>query len=144
MIEEIPINPEETEEPQGTVEPPETVDPPADVPAPKKRGRPVGAKGKPKAKRAEPAPAPEPEPEPEPEPGPGPAPKRTAPKKAASKKVAPKKKPVVQSSDSEEETEKRAGTDARAVAFEVMQLLSNQHASRVVARRQKYAGWFQN
>ena len=148
MIEEVPINPEETGEPQGTVEPPETVEPPADVPAPKKRGRPVGAKGKPKVKRAEPAPEPAPEPEPESEPEsapePTPKPKKTAPKKDASKKAVPKKKPVVQSSDSEEETEKRAGTDARAVAFEVMQLLSNQHASRVAARRQKYAGWFQN
>jgi pyruvate dehydrogenase E2 component (dihydrolipoamide acetyltransferase) len=142
MIEEVPINSEETVEPQGTVEPPETVEPPADVPAPKKRGRPVGAKGKPKVKRAEPAP--EPEPEPEPESAPEPKPKKTAPKKAVPKKAVPKKKPVVQSSDSEEETEKRAGTDARAVAFEVMQLLSNQHASRVAARRQKYAGWFQN
>ena len=137
MIEEVPINPEETVEPQVSVEQPETVEPPADVPAPKKRGRPVGAKGKPKVKQPEPAPEPEPEPEPAPEPAP--KPKKTAPKKAV-----PKKKPVVQSSDSEEETEKRAGTDARAVAFEVMQLLSNQHASRVAARRQKYAGWFQN
>jgi len=144
MIEEVPINPEETGEPQGAVEPPETVEPPADVPAPKKRGRPVGAKGKPKVKRAEPAPEPEPEPEPESAPEPTPKPKKTAPKKAAPKKAVPKKKPVVQSSDSEEETEKRAGTDARAVAAEIMQLLSNQHASRATARRQKYAGWFQN
>ena len=138
MIEEVPINPEETVEPQVSVEPPETVEPPADVPAPKKRGRPVGAKGKPKVKQPEPAPEPEPEPEP------APKPRKTAPKKDASKKAVPKKKPVVQSSDSEEETEKRVGTNAQAVAFEVMQLLSNQHARRVAVRRQKYAGWFQN
>ena len=140
MIEEVPINSGEvTEAPE---EPPEVV---SDVvtPAPKKRGRPAGSKGKPKP----PKPPVEVEEEEE-------APEEVVPKKKAApkkkaveavRKKAAKKKPVVQSSDSEEEPRGgRAGTDPRAVAMEVMQLLSNQHAGRVAARRQKYAGWFAN
>ena len=133
MIEEVPINSEEVAETAS-----EVVSEVA-TPAPKKRGRPAGSKGKPKA----PKPPPEPVEEEE-------APEEVAPKrKAAPKKKAVeatrkkvKKKPVVQSSDSEEAQGRRAGT--REIAMEVMQLLSNQHAGRVAARRQKYAGWFAN
>ena len=145
MIEEVPINSGEVAE--APEEPPEVV---SDVvtPTPKKRGRPAGSKGKPKP----PKPPIEEEEEEAPEevaPPAKAAPKKAAPKKkaveAVKKKAVPKKKPVVQSSDSEEEPrERRAGTDTRAVAMEVMQLLSNQHAGKVAARRQKYAGWFAN
>ena len=141
MIEEVPINSGEvTEAPE---EPPEVV---SDVvtPTPKKRGRPAGSKGKPKP----PKPPMEVEEEEEAPEEVAPKPKKAVPKKKAVeavRKKAAKKKPVVQSSDSEEEPrERRAGTDPRAVAMEVMQLLSNQHAGRVAARRQKYAGWFAN
>ena len=138
MIEEVPINSEEVAETA-----PEVVSEVA-TPAPKKRGRPAGSKGKPKTPKPPPEPVEEEEEAPEEV-----APKRkAAPKKKAVeavRKKAVKKKPVVQASDSEEEPPgRRAGTDTRAVAMEVMQLLSNQHAGRVAARRQKYAGWFQN
>ena len=141
MIEEVPINSGEVAE--APEEPPEVV---SDVvtPTPKKRGRPAGSKGKPKP----PKPPMEVEEEEEAPEEVAPKPKKAAPKKKAVeavRKKAAKKKPVVQSSDSEEEPrERRAGTDTRAVAMEVMQLLSNQHAGRVAARRQKYAGWFAN
>jgi len=141
MIEEVPINSGEVAEPEVA---PEVV---SDVvtPAPKKRGRPAGSKGKPKPPKP-PVEVEEEEEAPE-EVAPKPK-KKAAPKKKAVeavRKKAAKKKPVVQSSDSEEEPrERRAGTDTRAVAMEVMQLLSNQHAGRVAARRQKYAGWFAN
>ena len=135
MIEEVPINSEEVAETAS-----EVVSEVA-TPAPKKRGRPAGSKGKPKTPKPPPEPVEEEEEAPEEV-----APKRkAAPKKKAVEAVRKKvkKKPVVQSSDSEEEAQgRRAGT--REIAMEVMQLLSNQHAGRVVARRQKYAGWFAN
>ena len=141
MIEEVPINSEEAAESEMA---PDIVSEVV-TPAPKKRGRPAGSKGKPKPPKPPPEPVEEEEEAPEEV---APKPKKAAPKKAvveAVRKKAVKKKPVVQSSDSEEEPRgRRAGTDTRAVAMEVMQLLSNQHAGRVAARRQKYAGWFQN
>ena len=106
--------------------------PEASEPPKRGRGRPPGAKGK-----AKPAKPPPPEPEPQPEP-PAPVPKK--------KKAAPKKRPV-QSSDSEQEVPKkrrRVEPETQDIALEVMRLLSDQHAQRATARRNKYAGWFQN
>ena len=137
MIEEVPINSEEVAETA-----PEVVSEVA-TPAPKKRGRPAGSKGKPKAPKPPPEPVEEEEEAPEEV---APKPKKAAPKKKAVeavRKKAVKKKPVIQSSDSEEEAQGR-GAGTREIAMEVMQLLSNQHAGRVAARRQKYAGWFAN
>jgi hypothetical protein len=130
MLEEIPI----VDEPV-TAEPEELVtdvvtEALAPEPAPKRgRGRPTGSKGKAKPK---PKKAPDPEPEPEP------------PKK---KKAAPKKRPI-QSSDSEEEVvhrkKRREPERTEDVALQVMKFLSDQHAGRATARRNKYDSWFAN
>ena len=137
MIEEVPINSEEVAETASEVVSGVV------TPAPKKRGRPAGSKGKPKAPKPPPEPVEEEEEAPEEV---APKPKKAAPKKKAVeavRKKAVKKKHVVQYSDSEEEAQGRR-TGTREIAMEVMQLLSNQHAGRVAARRQKYAGWFAN
>jgi len=133
MIEEIPINSEiNSEINEINAEPvdAEPVDAEEPAPAPKKRGRPFGAKGKAKPK--------------------------AAPKAAEAR---PKKKPrvveVSPESESEEEVVVKKKTcrpapepEARIpttqdVALEVMQLLSNRHVDRAEQRRAKYASWFQ-
>ena len=132
MIEEVPIVDEsivEATEPEVVPEP-EVVK--------RGRGRPPGAKGKAKPAKAAKAAKPPPTPESEPDKPPTPKPKK--------KKAAPKKRPV--SSDSEEEAPRKRRRveppDTQSIALEVMQLLSDHHAHRATARRNKYAGWFQN
>ena len=133
MIEEIPINSDINEINSEPVAPmvEEAIEAePVEEPAPKKRGRPFGAKAKPKAKvEAKAAP------------------------KAETKK---KQQRVVEESESEEEVVVKKRTrrpapeapEARIpttqdVAFEVMQLLSNRHVDQAAQRRAKYASWFQ-
>ena len=133
MIEEIPINSDVNEINSEPVEQmvEEAVEAePVEEPAPKKRGRPFGAKSK-----AQPKPKVE----------------------AKAPKVETKKKQrVVEESESEEEeivVKKRTRRPApepearipttQDVAFEVMQLLSNRHVDQAAQRRAKYASWFQ-
>ena len=132
MIEEVPI----VDEPTVEATEPELV--PEPEVAKRGRGRPPGAKGKAKPAKAAKAAKPPPTPESEPDEPPTPKPKK--------KKAAPKKRPV--SSDSEEEAPRKRRRveppDTQCIALEVMQLLSDHHAHRATARRNKYAGWFQN
>ncbi len=136
-IEEVPI---ETGEPVEA-DPVEAVVEPEAAPAPKKRGRPAGSKNKPKPAaapsvaqsrvsgsskpnpRSKKAPAPESDEEP-------PPPKRLT---RSTRQVEE------QSSDSVSP----GPPDARVIAAEVLNLLSNRHVERAQARRQKYRSWFQ-
>ena len=155
IIEEVPIADAESAPVQ---EEPAVVEVPAEA-APKKRGRPPGAKNRPKAKtEARPAPAREASP-----------PKRSA--KRGSKAAEPRKAPP--ESESEEEpppksakrgsgaAQRRARSvpevpkeqsqdsvspeplDTRAIAAEVLHLLSNRHVERAAQKREKYRSWFQ-
>ena len=132
-IEEVPIA-EETAVPDGEADEPPPAQPAEEEPAPKKRGRPKGALNK-----------------------------KTVAKKTATKKTAPveEEPPPVRASASERPARKRkrAATpeeeesspdsvypqppDTRAIAAEVIQMLSNRHLDRAQARREKYRSWFQ-
>ena len=129
MIEEIPINSDVNEinpiNSEINAEPVEAEPDEAEpTPAPKKRGRPFGAKSKAQPK---------------------------APKAEAKKK---QQRVVEESESEEEivvkkktrkpapEPEARIPT-TQDVAFEVMQLLSNRHVDQAAQRRAKYASWFQ-
>ena len=148
IIEEVPIADAAESAP---VEAEPVVEVPAE-PAPKKRGRPPGAKNKPKAKaEARPAPAREASP-----------PKRSA--KRGSRAAEPRKAPPPESESEEEEPppkKRRARSvpevpreqsqdsvspeplDTRAIAAEVLHLLSNRHVERAAQKREKYRSWFQ-
>ena len=136
-IEEVPI-----ENGEPVVAEVEAVVEPEAAPAPKKRGRPPGSKNrpkaaaepsvtqsrasgssKPKAPRSKPAPAPESDEEP-------PPPRRLT---RATRQV---EEP---SSDSVSP----GPPDTRAIAAEVLNLLSNRHVERAQAKREKYRSWFQ-
>ena len=111
----------------------------AEAPAPKKRGRPPGAKNKakaaPVAKEAEPKPK-----------------AKRAPRKVVeveeeeeSEEEAPpppkkKRAPVRQMSQDSVTPEP---PDTRQIAAEVLHLLSNRHVERAQAKRDKYRSWFQ-
>jgi hypothetical protein len=129
IIEEIPINAEETpintqETPTNVEETPTNVE---ETPAPKKRGRPVGAKSKPKPKakvqKAPPVIIDSEESEEEPPP--------------------PKKKRTRRPADDIEEYHPPLPT-SRDVAMEVLGMLSDRNTQRTNQRRAKYASWFQN
>ena len=142
MIEEIPIDVSEEALPEPDdvpAEPLSTIE--EEAPAPKKRGRPAGAKNKPKskivaapkaAKKPKRTPPPPPsddeseEEEDEEEPTPPPPLRRTR------SRAAP-------ASEYEEEV-----VDARSVAAEMLQMLSQRNANRNQAKRNKYASWFPN
>ena len=126
-IQEIPLDAVEAPEPtHETVEDIQEIE----APAPKKRGRPPGARNSTKAKPA-PPPVPKPKPKrkkayvpPSPEESSG---ECTPPPRARSTRTyAPE--PV----------------DRRALAAEVLDLLQDQRVSRGMARRNHYASWFQN
>ena len=135
-IEEIPILSEEAQPDEVdpvTEEAPVEEEPTA--PAPKKRGRPAGAKNKakpkivarPKKKAPPPPPSDDEEEESDEEEPPPPPPRRT-------RSRAPQ----------QEEYEEEPPMDARSVATEMLQLLSQRHVDRNQAKRQKYASWFPN
>jgi hypothetical protein len=128
LIEEIPINSEET--PINSEETPtnaeETQINAEETPAPKKRGRPVGAKSKAKPKsKVKKAPVIIDSEESEEEPPP------------------PKKKRTRRPADDIEEYHPPLPT-SRDVAMEVLGMLSDRNTQRVNQRRAKYASWFQN
>ena len=96
--------------------------------APKRgRGRPPGAKNKPKA----------------PPPRPPPAPK---PKAVRKRKPPPPEYEEESSEDSSDAAPqyRRQQIDHQQVAAEVLGLLSAQRHERTMARRNRYASWFQN
>ena len=94
--------------------------------APKRgRGRPPGAKNRPKA----------------PPPRPPPAPK---PKAVRKRKPPPPEYEEESSEDSDEGPYRRQQIDHQQVAAEVLGLLSAQRQQRTTARRNRYASWFQN
>ena len=121
-IQEIPLDDVAVEAPSDVAE--------ATEPAPKKRGRPAGAKNK--AKPATPEP---------------PAPKPVKPKPKPKKKA-----PVYEEESSSEEEAPRQRRqrpaaepmDTRALAADVLDLLQSQRMSRTVQRRNHYASFFQN
>ena len=137
-IHEIPIDISEEAQPEEvdpvTDEAPVEEEPTA--PAPKKRGRPAGAKNKPKVvvvtkaakpkKKALPPPPSEDEEESEEEEPPTPTPLRRT------------------RSSAPQEYEHPPPLDARHVAAEMLQMLSQRNANRHQAKRAKYASWFPN
>ena len=129
-IEEIPLEPEAPTEKgdseiQDNEAENENIAPVAEDIAPKRgRGRPPGAKNKPKAPPPRPPPAPKP--------------------KAVRKRKPPPPEYEESSEDSDEGPYRRQQIDHQQVAAEVLGLLSAQRQQRTTARRQRYASWFQN
>ncbi len=139
IIEEIAID--ISEEAQSEEVDPVTDEAPVEeepiAPTPKKRGRPAGAKNKPKPKVI------------------------AAPKAAKPKRKAPPPPPSEDENESEEEEPptpipmrrtrssipeeyEHAPVDARHVAAEMLQMLSQRNSDRHQAKRAKYASWFPN
>jgi hypothetical protein len=137
-IEEIPIDVSEEAlpEPDAVVEEPLSPIEEEEAPAPKKRGRPAGAKNraKPKvvAKRKPRAPPPPPS-EDEEEEDDEPDTPRIPLRRTHSRASAPSQR------EYEEEV-----LDARSVAAEMLQMLSRRNADKHHAKRAKYASWFPN
>ena len=136
MIEEIAIDVSEEAQPEpeeAQVEPLQTIE--EEAPAPKKRGRPPGAKNKAKVKvvvakrkpRAPPPPPSDYEESEEEEEVPPPPPIRRTRSRAA---------PPPEYEEEEEVF------DARTVAAEMLQMLSRRNADKHHAKRAKYASWF--
>ena len=126
LIEEIPINAEEIpinaeEIPSNAAQTPTNVE---ETPAPKKRGRPVGAKSKakPKVKKA---------------------PVIIDSESEEEEPPPPKKKRTKRPADDIEEYQPPLPT-SRDVAMEVLGMLSDRNTQRANQRRSKYASWFQN
>ena len=132
-IEEIPLEPEApTEKGDSEIQDNEpekqNIAPVAeDIPPKRGRGRPPGAKNKPKA----------------PPPRPPPAPK---PKAVRKRKPPPPEYEEESSEDSSDAAPqyRRQQIDHQQVAAEVLGLLSAQRHERTMARRNRYASWFQN
>ncbi len=124
-IEEIPIDTQETAiDTQETNQEIEHLQ--ENTPAPKKKGRPPGARNKTKAPAA------------------------ANPSHVPKQKAKPKKKPVVEYEyESEEEIplprrKSSQETDRHDLAAEVLGLLQQQRYARTNARRSHYASWFGN
>ena len=133
-IEEVPIDTSEAAVPDGDAAagpPPEESEAPP--PAPKKRGRPAGSLNKKTKAKQEPVPKEEP-----------PIEQATvAPKKrAAPKRPRTKVRAPTPESDSPDSVYPQP-PDTRAIAAEVIAMLSNRHLERAEAKRQKYRSWFQ-
>ena len=140
MIEEIPIDVSEEIQPEPVVDEPLPTIEEDDMPAPKKRGRPPGARNraKPKvvvvAKRKPRAPPPPPsEEEEEEDEDDEPDTPRIPLRRTHSRASAPSQR------EYEEEV-----LDARSVAAEMLQMLSRRNADKHQAKRNKYASWFPN
>ena len=140
IIEEIPVDISEEAQPEE-VDPVTDEAPVEEEPiAPKKRGRPAGAKNKARPKVI------------------------AAPEAAKTKRKAPPPPPSEDEEESEEETpptpipmrrrarvpppqeeyEEEPPMDPRLVAAEMLQMLSQRHAGRTQAKKAKYASWFPN
>ncbi len=125
LIEEIPINSEETQiNAEETPTNAEEIQINAEeTPAPKKRGRPVGAKSKAKAKVKK-------------------APVIIDSEESEEEPPPPKKKKRRPADDIEEYHPPLP--TSRDVAMEVSGMLSDRNTQRTNQRRAKYASWFQN
>ena len=136
IIEEIPLNiPETVEDIQENVEHIQDIQEKVEEAAPKKRGRPAGAKNK---KTIKEAPVEQVEV------------KKAKPViskvKAKAKAIPKKKKPIVEEYSSSEDEAPRVRVqemDRQALAAEMIQMLSQQRNGRATARREHYATWFQ-
>jgi hypothetical protein len=125
-IVEVPLDAPEIETTESPVAPPE-------VPEAKRgRGRPKGAPNKPKAPAREPTPEPV---------VPSPPKAKAKTKRKPVEQKAVKKKPVYESSESEDAPDARKTT--QQIASEVLELLSSQRANQRAQRRDRYAAWFQ-
>jgi hypothetical protein len=123
-IEEIPI--ESHDPPDETLasipETPEEIQP-----APKKRGRPVGAKNKAK-----------------PKPPPAPKPKAKQKKQVEYEEYTESEEEETPPPRRRVRAEQPVELDRHALASEVLGILQNQHYQRTSARRNHYASWFEN
>ena len=118
-IEEIPIEVEGAVSAEPSVSSIEVK--PPEAPAPKKRGRPKGSTNKPKPKARPPTPESDEE-------TPDPPPVR----RRRNEEPTPR-----------EDSVSPEPPDTRAIAAEVLHLLSNRHVERTNAKREKYRSWFQ-
>ena len=126
----MPINSEINVEPATGVnaepveEPPQEGEP---APAPKKRGRPFGAKDKAKAK------------------APVARPRKKEPIVEETQGETESEKEIIVKKKRRRTTPEPAPQlpSTQDVALEVMQLLSNRHVDQAAQRRAKYASWFQ-
>ena len=139
IIEEIPIVSEEAqpEEAQPVTEPVD-VEEETPAPAPKKRGRPVGAKNKAKVVAAPKAVKPKPKKKAQP-----PPPSDDEEEESEEEYQPPRRKARARAAPREEEYEEAAPLDPRLVAAEMLSMLSQRNVDRTAAKRQKYASWFQ-
>ena len=138
-IEEIPLDNQETvEDIQENVEEIQDIPEKVEEAAPKKRGRPAGAKNK---KKIEEAPI-------EVKQAPVITKVKASLSREAKVKAIPKKKkkPIVEEYSSSEDEAPRVRAqeiDRQALASEMLQMLSQQRNGRATARREHYATWFQ-
>ena len=114
-IEEIPIEVEGAVSAEPSVSASGIEVSPPEAPAPKKRGRPKGSTNKPKPKARPPTP----------ESG------EETPPPVRRRDPAPR-----------EDSVSPEPPDTRAIAAEVLHLLSNRHVERTNAKREKYRSWF--
>ena len=122
IIEEIPINEAGTPSNDEDVAAPKVLE---ETPAPKKRGRPVGAKSKPKPAKVKKAPV------------------IIDSEESEAEEEPPKKKRTKRPADDIQEYTPPLPT-SRDVAMEVLGMLSDRNTQRTNQRRAKYASWFQN
>ena len=139
-IEEIPIVSEEAQ--PDEVEPVTEeahVEEEVTAPAPKKRGRPAGAKNKPKPKIvAAPPKAAKPKKK-----APPPPSESEEEEEEEEYEPPPRRKTRARAAPPQEEYEEEpAPMDARLVAAEMLSMLSQRNVDRNAAKRQKYASWF--
>ena len=136
-IQEIPIDISEEAQP-------EEVDPVTDeapveeepiAPTPKKRGRPAGAKNKPKVVAAPKAAKPKRK---------APPPPPSEDEEESEEEEPPTPTPLRRTRSSAPQEYEHAPVDARQVAAEMLQMLSQRNADRHQAKRAKYASWFPN
>jgi hypothetical protein len=111
--------------------------------APKRRGRPPGSKNRPKAApKAAPAAEGERAPQKKPRKAAAPAP----PTSESEEDPPPPRKRRAAPRAAEEQSQDSISPespDARAIAAEVLHLLSNRHVERAAQKREKYRSWFQ-
>ena len=133
-IEEIPIvseeaQPDEQADPLTDEVPVEEQEPTA--PAPKRRGRPAGAKNKAKPKVVAAKPKKK-------------APPPPSESESEEEEYEPPRRKTRSRAPVQEEYEEEPPLDPRQVAAEMLSMLSQRNVDRNAAKRQKYASWFPN
>ena len=138
VIEEIPIESTPVAEVDLGAEEAQASAPPE--PAAKKRGRPKGSKNRvkePPAPRAV-------EPAPKKKPRAAAAPPSSESEEELPPTKAKKTKKRAPAADSSEDDVPQQPVDSRAIAAEVLQMLSQRHLDLRQAKREKYRSWFQS